>query len=409
MDEPPPSAAARAPPAPDKMLELDESVLSPAAARAPVIDEMVQLDELMPPAAARAPVPNEMVQLDESVLSPAAARAPVMDETVQLDELMPPAAARAPAPDEMAQLDESLPPVAARAPVRDETTNAMNEFDSSVFAKIPDEECVEWNPDAFLHGKNGIVRNRVAACQAKLRAVKLVKDTILKFDNKEQAAIAIRGAFHDPAVAPIALASGYDPNITVMKFQHEQMKKIIDQASSQKTSQGRLSNDADSYIRGLVMGVVGSPDRPITDAPSKRQQVDALGLPWKRGQKLFDLATKAHGEIKMDPTVKYNRCREHKKAITITAEIVSMVQAWVREHQDVINSPIANDTLLIRDPETGVKKWKNKLLLQISVAELHNHLAEAARNRDLPGLLNAQGKLIISDTSFCKILPPELC
>ena len=50
------------------------------------------------------------------------------------------------------------------------------------------------------------------------------------------------------------------------------------------------------------------------------------------------------------------------------------VDKFIREHHHVINSPIANDTVRVRDPDTGEWVKKSKLLLQYSAAELLSDL-----------------------------------
>ena len=65
--------------------------------------------------------------------------------------------------------------------------------------------------------------------------------------------------------------------------------------------------------------------------------------------------------------------------------------------------------LLIKNPETGVKERVAKLLLEIPVRELHNDLVEAAESGDVPEVVDRNRKIVISDTSLCRNLPPNLC
>ena len=57
------------------------------------------------------------------------------------------------------------------------------------------------------------------------------------------------------------------------------------------------------------------------------------------------------------------------------------------DHLHVIDSPIAKDTRLIRNRETGEKEQVGKILIEISVCELHNDLLTAP---DQGGLAEAR-------------------
>jgi hypothetical protein len=106
--------------------------------------------------------------------------------------------------------------------------------------------------------------------------------------------------------------------------------------------------------------------------------------------------------------IQLRKVPKRKSALKITREVIATVQCWITEHLMVVDSPISNDTLLIFDETTGKKtKRVGKLLLQIPVRELHNDLVAAAEKGELPGVLDANGRITISDTSLRNILPPQ--
>ena len=49
---------------------------------------------------------------------------------------------------------------------------------------------------------------------------------------------------------------------------------------------------------------------------------------------------------------------------------------WVSDHPHVVNDPITNETIIIRD-ENKDKKRVGKILLQMSIQEIHNYLLSA--------------------------------
>jgi hypothetical protein len=82
------------------------------------------------------------------------------------------------------------------------------------------------------------------------------------------------------------------------------------------------------------------------------------------------------------------------------------IQQWVRGHNDVLPSPNKNDTLLVKDPITGVASRKAKLILYVPVRRLHNDLINPVRG--LVAARDRNNKVLISNTGLQKILPPEL-
>ena len=76
----------------------------------------------------------------------------------------------------------------------------------------------------------------------------------------------------------------------------------------------------------------------------------------------------------------------------------------------VIESPIAKDTLLVPDRNNpgGTKVRINKILLQISVRELHNDMLSEDPMVGLPGCKDDNGNILISERKLRAMLPPHL-
>ena len=59
----------------------------------------------------------------------------------------------------------------------------------------------------------------------------------------------------------------------------------------------------------------------------------------------------------------------------VTPELFDHLHEWTGYNSQVVNSPTYNDTLLVPDhKQPGNKIGISKLLLQISICELHNDL-----------------------------------
>ena len=90
----------------------------------------------------------------------------------------------------------------------------------------------------------------------------------------------------------------------------------------------------------------------------------------------------------------------------VSQELRAEIDKWIRDHPHVIHSPIAKDTVLVKDDSTGELVRKTKLILQCSIRELHCDLYKLG-----PGLRDkvvVEGSNLVSDTMFRALLPKEL-
>ena len=72
-------------------------------------------------------------------------------------------------------------------------------------------------------------------------------------------------------------------------------------------------------------------------------------------------------------------------------------------------SPIARDTLLITDAESGVKRRLPKPLLECSMQQFHNEIIASPEYMGLLGSRHSDtNHVIISDTMPCSLAPPQL-
>ena len=75
----------------------------------------------------------------------------------------------------------------------------------------------------------------------------------------------------------------------------------------------------------------------------------------------------------------------------------------------MLESPIAHDTLLIPDAESGVKRRVPKLLLECSMQQLHNDIIASPDEGGLIGSIHTDTNyVIISDTMLHSLAHPQL-
>ena len=84
-----------------------------------------------------------------------------------------------------------------------------------------------------------------------------------------------------------------------------------------------------------------------------------------------------------------------------------IIDAWIRNHQHTIHSPLKDDTVNVPDVQKKTIVKKTKLLLQCSIRELHLDMYKSKIGLG-PLVLDDQGKPLVSDTMFRSLLPPEL-
>ena len=73
-----------------------------------------------------------------------------------------------------------------------------------------------------------------------------------------------------------------------------------------------------------------------------------------------------------------------------------------------MQSPIANDCLKVKIDGYTEPKLVPKLLLHVSVRELHNNLVSATEYGILQEARDEDDNIIISDSTLCSLLPPQL-
>ena len=118
-------------------------------------------------------------------------------------------------------------------------------------------------------------------------------------------------------------------------------------------------------------------------AKSKRKSM-------KVGSNLWTKKTRLKGNSKINEQIKRN------------------LYTRMTSHPQVFQAPISNDCIKFMldnqiEPQL-VPKW----LLQVSVRELHNSLVSDTHYGGIKDARDEYGKIIISDSTFCSLLPPQL-
>ena len=149
---------------------------------------------------------------------------------------------------------------------------------------------------------------------------------------------------------------------------------MMNQALKTDKARGRATDDKRSFVETNIVAGIGSPDKD--GKFSRRFMVKTMGLSKTTGFRLFKNAQEKRGKIKKEEeAMSWVTVKKRKGFKKVSEELRKKLHDWFIKHPQVVASPFANDTLKIPDPENPNKKIKaGKLLLQVSMRELHNDL-----------------------------------
>ena len=100
--------------------------------------------------------------------------------------------------------------------------------------------------------------------------------------------------------------------------------------------------------------------------------------------------------------------KKRKGHSKINEQIKRNLYTWITRHPQVVQSPISNDCLKVVLDDQTEPQLVPKLLLQVSVRELYNNLVSDPNGGGLKGARDEDDNIIISDSTFCSLLPPKL-
>ena len=82
--------------------------------------------------------------------------------------------------------------------------------------------------------------------------------------------------------------------------------------------------------------------------------------------------------------------------------------SWITRHPQVVQLPISNDCLKVMFDDQRETQLVPKILLHVSVRELHNILVSDPNDGGLTDARDEYDNIIISDSTSHSLLPPQL-
>jgi hypothetical protein len=275
--------------------------------------------------------------------------------------------------------------------------------------------------DAFKYTKDGSLRkdsSGKASAMAKSRQVNNITNAII--DNNltsAQQVMALHEAAKHPKIRSVIKSAGLilPKNAEVAVYHESQRKRLLERATSTGKRWARATDDKRSLVESNLLACADSPQtennrNEISKGASisKRARIKSLGLTKTTGYRLLKNAEEKRKVISVGTKISWSAVQKRKGYSKVSLQLRKKLHDWIIEHPHVISSPIADDTLLVPNPENPKTKVRvGKLLLQISYCELHNDLLSTGRE-GLPEAKDNNGKPLISDTALRALLPPQV-
>ena len=104
----------------------------------------------------------------------------------------------------------------------------------------------------------------------------------------------------------------------------------------------------------------------------------------------------------------WSNLKKRKCPSKINEQIKRNLYAWISHHPQGVQSPISNDCLKFMFDDQTEPQLVTKLLLCVSVRELHSSLVSDPNGGGLKDSRDGDDNIIISDSTFHSMLPPQL-
>jgi hypothetical protein len=209
------------------------------------------------------------------------------------------------------------------------------------------------NENAFKYSakasNNAAPRSKVAERQAKSRALKKYISCVQSLGSEEQQALIMRDASVRPEIRVPSKAAGFNDARASLAIDHQvQQKKMLSRALATPQKQGRAPDDNRSFAESLLVAIAPSPER-VRDVQktSQRAKIESLGLSYTTGRRLLKSAAKKRKRLtEKEEGALWSFVKRRKGHSKVGPELRKELLEWIMNHENVIASPIAKDTLL---------------------------------------------------------------
>ena len=138
----------------------------------------------------------------------------------------------------------------------------------------------------------------------------------------------------------------------------QQLRKLLKNAVETGSMQGKIPHEQQVLFDAVLMGISSAPsavpdEALLQPAPSKRRRLQFLEVPKTTGLRKMKMLEQKRKNIRLGHPTKSDWMtivRKHGKCKKVKEEERLKILDWVRAHPNVVNSPIARDTIICPDP-----------------------------------------------------------
>ena len=180
----------------------------------------------------------------------------------------------------------------------------------------------------------------------------------------QQQALIIKLLFKDVELAPVINESGIKIKTDMEEvaiFNTNQAKNMIQLASTTSNKNGKLNEDRISFIKSNIIAISRN-SSSISRYPSLTKQVKSIGLARSTGLRLLSNSYKKRNFLENNISsdsleLLWSSVQKRRKYSKIFNYSKKLVLNWLTDHPRIIQSLLANDVLLMKNPDNPEEKF----------------------------------------------------
>ena len=119
-------------------------------------------------------------------------------------------------------------------------------------------------------------------------------------------------------------------------------------------------------------------------------------------------AAKSKRNATREGSMLWSSIPKRKGNTKINEQVKKYLYNCILQHTQVVQSPIANDRLKVSIDGPSEPQLVSKLLLKVSVPELHNSMVSPSEEGGIREARDSDNNIIIIDSTLQSILPPQI-
>ena len=254
--------------------------------------------------------------------------------------------------------------------------------------------------------------------QTRRRLVRKLIDFIKQLGSTNLQAEIVSAVLNSKSMESVLSIAGILPPKEVKSYKYvvNQLWKQLERVSAKFSIRDRINDDSQSFRTNALSLLMPSPsnsnDHEVSNSDMLRLVCKNTSIPERTVRRLLHSAKKRRSILtKKEKDTTWSIIKHRNNYSTQQSSLYRALFEWVINHPHVISSPISRDTVLVTVPNPngeGTKERVGKLLLEISVRELHQDLISPPPIGFEGAFCKSSKKLLISERYLRNVLPPQL-